>query len=235
MFENALILAGGLGKRLRPLTHAIPKPLLPVGEKPIIEKIIEDMRSQGIVNFYISVNYKGEMIKNYLKDGESLGVNIEYIEEDKFTGTAGSIINLPDELNEDMVICNGDVINNVDFQKVFDLLHKNDFDFVITSIKKGNYIDFGVLEFDNDSKQLNSWKEKPTQYFNLNAGIYGIRKETIKFIKEKMEKNTKLDMPDFWEFLMKNNKKIGIYEHNGEWVDIGRINDYLEIHKGEEN
>lgn len=235
MFESALILAGGLGKRLRPLTHAIPKPLLPVGEKPIIEKIIEGMRNQGILNFYISINYKGEMIKNYLKDGKSLGVNINYIEEEVFTGTAGSIINLPDELKEDMIISNGDVISDVDYQEVFNLLHKYGFDFVITSIKKGYYIDFGVLEFDKTSKELNGWKEKPTQYLDFNAGIYGIKKETITFLKEKVEKITKLDMPDMWELLMKNNKKIGIYEHDGEWIDIGRINDYLEINKGEES
>ena len=231
MFEDALILAGGLGSRLRPLTYAVPKPLLPVGEKPIIERIIENLRNQGIKNFYISINYKGEMIKNYLKNGMSLGVNISYLEEETFTDTAGSLFYLPDDLKKDLVIHNGDVLNDIDLKKMYRLLKEHDFDLVITSVKKESYIDFGVLEFDDKSKQLLSWKEKPTIKFYLNTGIYGIKKETVKFVKQEKEKNIKLSMPELWDFLIKKGKKIGIYEHNGKWFDIGKIDEYLKVNE----
>jgi NDP-sugar pyrophosphorylase family protein len=231
MFEEALILAGGLGTRLRPLTYAVPKPLLPIGEKPIIERIIENLKKQGIINFYISINYKGEMIKNYLKEGESLGVNIHYVEEEVFTGTAGPILHLPDDIQGDLVIYNGDVLCNIDLKKLHKLLEEGQFDFVISSVKKEDYIDFGVLEFDENSKCLLGWKEKPTFYFYLNTGIYGIKKETIEFIKSQKEKNTQLSMPDLWSLLMEKGKKIGIYEHDGEWFDIGKMDEYLKVNK----
>lgn len=231
MFEDALILAGGLGSRLRPLTYAVPKPLLPIGEKPIIERIIEKLRDQGIKNFFISINYKGEMIKNYLKNGMSLGVNIYYLEEEVVTDTAGSLLYLPDNLKKDLIIHNGDVLSDIDLKKMYQLLKEHDFDLVITSVKKESYIDFGVLEFDDKSKQLLSWEEKPTIKFYLNAGIYGIKKETIEFLKQEKERSTKLSMPDLWEFLIKKGKKIGIYEHNGEWFDIGKIDEYLKVNE----
>lgn len=231
MFEDALILAGGLGSRLRPLTYAVPKPLLPIGEKPIIERIIENLRNQGIKNFYISINYKGEMIKNYLKNGMSLGVNFYYLEEEIFTDTAGSLFYLPDDFRKDLLIHNGDVLSNIDLTKLYQVLKENDFDFVITSIKKESFIDFGVLEFDNKSKQLLNWKEKPTLNFYLNTGIYGIKKETIELLRQEKEKGIKLSMPELWEFLMEKGKKIGIYEHNGEWLDIGKIDEYLKVNE----
>ncbi|HOA18221.1 MAG TPA: sugar phosphate nucleotidyltransferase, partial [Fervidobacterium sp.] len=133
MFEDALILAGGLGTRLRPLTYAVPKPLLPVGEKPIIERIIENLKSQGVKNFFISINYKGEMIKNYLKSGRSLGVDIYYVEEETFTGTAGSLLHLPNAIGKDILIHNGDVLSNIDLSKLYSVLEEGNFDLVITT------------------------------------------------------------------------------------------------------
>jgi len=229
MFEDALILAGGLGTRLRPLTYAVPKPLLPVGEKPIIERIIENLKSQGVKNFFISINYKGEMIKNYLKSGRSLGVDIYYVEEETFTGTAGSLLHLPNAIGKDILIHNGDVLSNIDLSKLYSVLEEGNFDLVITTVRRETYIDFGVLEFDESSRELTGWKEKPTICFHLNTGIYGTKKETIDFLKKEKEKNTELSMPNLWDFLMSKGKRIGVYEHYGEWLDIGRMDEYLKV------
>jgi len=229
MIDTALILAGGLGARLRPLTYAVPKPLLPIGDKPIIEQIILNLKTHGIKNFFISVNYKKEMIKNYLKEGKSLGVNIEYVEEENYTGTAGCISHL--SLDRDMIINNGDLLCDLDYT-VFDEM-MNDFDFIITSIKKEYKIDFGVLNY-NSKKELLSWEEKPVNIFSINAGIYAIKLNVINFVKTHNKKNNYLDMPDLWQLLLKNDFKIGIYEHNGIWEDVGRMEDYIKLNNQKE-
>lgn len=225
MIKTALIMAGGIGKRLRPLTYAVPKPLLPIGEKPIIEQIILDMKKQRINHFIISVNYKKEMIINYLKDGKSLGVEIEYLEEDTYTGTAGCLSNLNTE--EDIIISNGDILCDVDYQKLFNLT--STYDLIITSIEKEYTIDFGVLEYDKNNCELKNWIEKPTYKYSINAGIYAIKNSIITFIKQKLAPNTYLDMPDLWALLKSNNLKLGIYEHKGKWEDVGRMEDYMKL------
>jgi len=225
MFKKALILAGGKGTRLRPLTYVIPKPLLPVGEKPIIEHTIDRLKKYDITDIYISVNYKADMLTNYLKDGKLLGVNITYIFEEKPTGTAGCLTLLPD-IDEDIVLMNGDVLSDIDFCALFEELKK--FDFVITAIVQENSVDFGVLEID-DSNKLIGWKEKPNYRYYINAGIYGISKKVLKFIKERFEKGIYLDMPNLWSELIKNGFSIGVYVHEGYWRDVGRIDDYIEL------
>lgn len=225
MIKTALIMAGGIGKRLRPLTYAVPKPLLPIGEKPIIEQIILDMKKQGIEHFIISVNYKKEMIVNYLKDGKTLGVNIEYLEEDNYTGTAGCLSNLT--IEEDIIISNGDILCDVNYRELFNLT--NTFDLIITTIEKEYTIDFGVLEYDEKNYELKHWTEKPTYKYSINAGIYAIKNRIIKFIKQNQASNAYLDMPDLWTLLKSNNLKLGIYEHKGKWEDVGRMEDYMKL------
>lgn len=236
MYENALILAGGLGTRLRPLTHAIPKPLLPIGEKPILERIIESMKEQGIKNIFISVNYKKEMIKNYFKHGETLGVNIEYIEENTFTGTAGCLAFLPDNFVGDLVVSNGDLLCDIKYENLFNSMAFNKFDFIITTIKKEYKIDFGVLNYNKDNVLLD-WEEKPIMSYNINAGIYGISQEVLNYSKKSIVKNNFINMPELWKILMDNNYKIGVYNHTGSWVDIGRMEDYVKLNNesAEEN
>ena len=229
MIDTALIIAGGLGTRLRPLTYAVPKPLLPIGDKPIIEKIILGMKAHGIMNFIVAVNYKKEMIQNYLKDGKTLGVDITYIEEDEYTGTAGCLAHI--QLDKDMIISNGDLLCDLNYNVLYEM--KNKFDFVITSIKKEYKIDYGVLKY-NEEKQLLDWEEKPTNHFAINAGIYLINAKVISFINKNQKQNSYLDMPDLWKFLLENKFSIGIYEHTGMWKDVGRMEDYLELNSPKE-
>ena len=233
MFKYGFIMAGGLGKRLRPLTGAIPKPLLPVGDKPIIQFIIDHMKKHGIKHIFVSVNYKKDVIKNYLRDGSRYGVKIEYIEEENYTGTAGSLALLPKGFSHDLLVSNGDLITNIDYTEIYEKLKK--FDFVITGIEKNTFVDFGVLDINDDSELL-SWREKPNLKFVINGGIYGISSKVIDFIHKKVKKHTYLDMPSLWDMMKENGMKIGVHIHNGKWHDIGRIEDYMALNnsKGED-
>ena len=231
MFKYGFIMAGGLGRRLRPLTGAIPKPLLPVGDKPIIQFIIDHMKKHGIKHIFVSVNYKKEVIKNYLRDGSRYGVKIEYIEEENYTGTAGSLALLPKDFSHDLLVSNGDLITNIDYTEINEKLKK--FDLVITGIEKNMFVDFGVLDINDDSELL-SWREKPNLKFVINGGIYGISSKVIDFIHKKVKKHTYLDMPSLWDMMKESGMKIGGHIHNGEWRDIGRIEDYMALNeKGE--
>lgn len=228
MFKYGFIMAGGLGKRLRPLTGAIPKPLLPVGDKPIIQFIIDHMKKHGIEHIFVSVNYKREIIKNYLKDGSRYGVRIEYIEEENYTGTAGSLALLPKGFSHDLLVSNGDLITNIDYTEIYEKLKS--FDLVVTGIEKKVYIDYGVLNI-NDGLELTSWTEKPNLNFVINGGIYGVSAKAISFIHKKVEKHAYLDMPSLWDMMKENGMKIGVHIHTGKWHDIGRMEDYIALNE----
>jgi len=171
------------------------------------------------------MNCKADLIINYLKDGKLLGVNITYIFEEKPAGTAGCLILLPD-IDEDIVLINGDVLCDIDFKALFEKLEK--FDFVVIAIVQENSVDFDVLEID-DRNKLIGWKEKPNYRYYINAGIYGISKKILGFIKERYGKGIYLDMPNLWSELIKNGFSIGVYVHEGYWRDVGRIDDYIEL------
>ena len=229
MFEYGFIMAGGMGTRLRPLTGAIPKPLLPIGDKPIIQFIIENMRNHGTKTIFISINYKKEIIKNYLRDGSRYGVEIIYIEENEKTGTAGSLTYLPSDFSEDLLVSNGDLICDIEYANIFEML--NNYDMVLTGIEKNFSIDFGVLNIEEENK-LHSWSEKPNMTYIINGGIYGISKESLDFIKENVNKNDCLDMPCLWDLMKRENKKLGVYVHKGKWHDVGRMEDYMALTNG---
>jgi NDP-sugar pyrophosphorylase family protein len=231
MFDTGLILAGGRGKRLRPLTNAVPKPLLPIGDKPIIQGIIERMERQGIKNIYISVNYKRELIKNYLGDGSKYGVEIKYIEETNFTGTAGCLRLLRDDIQKPFIMSNGDVICDVSYHEIYDFL-KNGFDLVVVGVKKEFSIDFGVLDIDQNF-ELVSWEEKPIIKNIINAGIYAVTPGVLDFIKKLIKYEEYFDMPSLWKEMKKHKMRIGVYIHEGEWYDVGRMKDYMTLN-GEE-
>lgn len=228
MFEYAFIIAGGQGKRLQPLTYSIPKPLLPVGDKPIVEFIIDQIKRHDIKNIFISVNYKKELIKNFLRDGLRYGVNIFYIEEEDKSGTAGSLAYLPDDFDGDLLLTNADIISDINYYNIYNLLKKCDF--VITGIRKKMLIDFGVLEINKNS-ELQTWKEKPCEEYLINGGVYAISKKLIPYIKNKIIKGTYCDMPEIWSALQNDGMKIMVYIHDGEWQDVGRIEDYYSLNE----
>ena len=223
------ILAGGLGTRLRPLTETVPKPMLTVGDKPILELIIEQFKEFGFRNFIISLNYKGELIEEYFKDGKNFDVNIEYITETKRLGTAGSIALAKEKFTKPFIVINGDILTGIDFDKFLNHHTENNFHITVGVRNYEINVPYGVLVTDN--MLIESLEEKPTYNFHINGGVYAVNPETIDHIREEEVYN----MTDLIEDAMNNNQKSGIYEITEYWTDIGHIDDYrkanCDIHK----
>jgi len=233
VFKYGFIMAGGQGKRLKPLTSAIPKPLLPVGDKPIIQFIIEHMKEYGINDIFISVNYKKEIVKSFLRDGSRYGVKLTYIEETERTGTAGSLALLPEDFDDKILVSNGDLICDVDYNTINTLL--SEYDLVLTGIEKQVPVDFGVLK-TNSTPELLDWEEKPKLKYIINGGIYGVSKKVIDYIKENIPRNQYIDMPTLWGMMKENGMKLAVHIHRGKWHDVGRMEDYMALTgNGEEN
>ena len=226
-------MAGGQGKRLKPLTSAIPKPLLPVGDKPIIQFIIEHMKEYGINDIFISVNYKKEIVKSFLRDGSRYGVKLTYIEETERTGTAGSLALLPEDFDDKILVSNGDLICDVDYNTINTLL--SEYDLVLTGVEKQVPVDFGVLK-TNSTPELIDWEEKPKLKYIINGGIYGVSKKVIDYIKNNIPKHQYIDMPTLWGMMKEDGMKLAVHIHKGKWHDVGRMEDYMALTgNGEEN
>ncbi|MBM7869451.1 NDP-sugar pyrophosphorylase family protein [Clostridium pascui] len=221
--NSALILAGGLGTRLRPLTYAIPKPLLPIGEKPILELIITHLKKFGISNIYLSVNYKKELIKAYFQDGKKLGVNIIYIEEENKLGTAGPIGKLKKYIDDTFIIMNGDLYTDINIEKMLNFHIAKHSVFTIGVKDYSIQVPYGVMNIKNNNL-LDSFTEKPQLNYLINAGVYICEASIMNLIND----NESLDMPDLWNNVRKEFKDIFVYKFNESWVDVGRMEDYLK-------
>ncbi len=209
------ILAGGLGTRLRPLTETVPKPMLTVGDKPILELIIEQFKEYGFRNFIVSLNYKGEIIEEYFKDGKEFDVNIEYIRETKKLGTAGSIALVKEKFTKPFIVINGDILTGIDFDKFLNHHMENNFNITVGVRNYEINVPYGVLVTDN--MFIESLEEKPTYKFHINGGVYAVNPEITKYIQEDEVYN----MTDLIEDAMRNEYKSGIYEITEYWTDIG--------------
>lgn len=215
-----VLMAGGLGNRLRPLTNECPKPLLPVGSKPILETIIENFREHGLSRFYISVNYKAEMLESYFKDGSKWGVEIRYLHEDREMGTAGSLSLLPKEINSPIIVMNGDLLTKVNFQHLLDFHQEHRAQATMCVREYDHQIPYGVVKIENNS--LTSIEEKPVQHFFVNAGIYALNPHVF----ELLPPNTRFDMPDLFRLLIDKEATIVTFPIREYWIDIGRMDDY---------
>lgn len=218
-----LIMAGGLGSRLLPLTKDTPKPLLPVSGKPMIQHIIESLRKFGAHQFYISVNYRAQMIKNFLKDGSGLRVNIEYINEKKRLGTAGALAHVSN-LQKDghLLLVNGDVITDLNYQSMYDFHNNNESDITIAIKNFELKIPYGILNMDFN--RVIGISEKPTEKKYINAGIYLINLSAL----PKLKKNSYLDMTDLINTMIQKEKRVYAYSIESFWADLGQYNDYLK-------
>jgi len=219
--ENTVILmVGGLGTRLRPLTDRIPKPMLKVGDKPILETIIDSFKGLGFTNFILSVNYKKEMIKDYFQDGSHLGVNISYIEETKRLGTAGALSLLTEKPNSPFFVMNGDLLTKINYESLLDF-HNETNSVATMCVREYEYqVPFGVIE--TDSHHLLSIEEKPVHKNFVNAGIYVLSPDVLKFVPQ----NEFYDMPELFKKLLNEVSEVSAYPLKEYWLDIGRMDDY---------
>lgn len=215
-----LLLAGGLGTRLRPLTEDVPKPMLKVGDKPIIETIIGQFKQNGFINILVSVNYKADVIEDYLKDGSHLGVNIQYIKETKRLGTAGPIRLAKEYLAEPFFVMNGDLLTNLNLSNMMDFHTSNGFDLTIATKKYELQIPYGVVRMDDIA--VTGMDEKPIIGYFINAGIYCLDPKLIDYIPE----DQYYDFNVLINQAISDELSIGSFPITEYWMDIGQMADY---------
>lgn len=220
-----ILMAGGLGTRLHPLTRECPKPLLKVGGKPILEIIIESFAEQGFKKIFLSVNYKAKMIQDYFGEGKQWGVNIEYVHEKERLGTAGALSLLPDTPTAPMIVMNGDILTRTNFDS---LLKFHEVQGAVATMAVREYdfqVPYGVVRMD--STKIKAIEEKPIQSFFVNAGIYTLNPEVI----ESIPKNIFFDMPTLFRNLISKNKTAAAYPLREYWLDIGRLEEFDRAQK----
>jgi dTDP-glucose pyrophosphorylase len=224
--ENiVVIMAGGLGTRLGELTKDIPKPMLHVGNKPILETIIEKFIEFGFYKFYLSVNYKKEIIKKYFRDGTKWGIEINYLEEDKRLGTGGALSLIKEKLTEPIIVTNGDVLTNINFDELL-LFHNEKKSKATMCIREYEHIvPYGVIETQKD--MITSLSEKPRIKFNINAGVYVLEPSSV----EKIPKNKYYDLPSLFNYLIENDTIPYCYKLSDYWIDIGRVEEFERAQK----
>lgn len=214
--NRVILMAGGLGVRLGTLTKEMPKPMLHVGGKPILQRIIESFTEEGFSDFYISLNYKGEIIKDYFADGAKFNCSIKYIEEPKKLGTAGAISLFKEETDEPIIIMNGDVLTGVKFGHLLDFYKSSEAAATMAIREYSFEVPFGVVKIKDD--QITEISEKPVHNFFVNAGIYVLDPKVIQYIP----KGVFYDMPTFFQDLRKMNKKTTAFPIREYWLDIGK-------------
>ena len=217
---HAVIMAGGKGERLRPLTDKIPKPMLPLGDKPIIEHNIDRLVSFGIETITISVCYLSEQIINYFGDGSAKGICIDYIEETEPLGTIGCVSQIDKFDQEALLVLNSDVFTNIDFEDFYLSFEQANADMAVASIPYSVDIPYAIMELNDNC--ITSFKEKPKNTYYANAGLYLIKKESLSHIP----KNYFYNATDLMDSIIANHGKLIHSPITGYWIDIGKQDDY---------
>ena len=218
---DAVIMAGGKGTRLRPLTNDIPKPLLPVGDKTIMGHNVDRLTEFGIDDFWFSVNYLGEKIQDFFGSGKQKNISISYVWEKTPLGTIGAISKIDDLKHEDILVTNSDILTNLDYEQFYLDFKNSKADLSIASIPYNVNVPYAVLEKD-DHGLIKSFKEKPTYTYYSNAGIYLMKKSVLSLIP----KNSFFNATDLIDLLITKNKKIVSFSSNSYWLDVGKHDDY---------
>lgn len=218
--NSVVLMVGGLGTRLSPLTNDCPKPLLKIGSKPILETILENFIEYGFEKFYLAVNYKAEMIEKYFGDGSKMGVEIHYLHEKKRMGTAGALSLLSEKPQEPIIVMNGDLLTKINFQQLLDF-HSNHNSKATMCVREYNYqIPYGVIEIDKG--KITQIEEKPVTSVFVNAGIYVLEPEVLEMIP----KDIFFDMPDLFKEVINKEKTTAAFPIREYWLDIGHMNDF---------
>lgn len=224
---KAVILAGGKGTRLAPYTTVFPKPMLPIGDRPILDIVIEQLAYYGFEEIILSVGHLAELIQAYFQNRNDLpkGLKLSYVIEKYPLGTAGSLSLIPDQV-EPFLVMNGDTLTTIDYRKLMEFHKMNEGSLTIATHKRQVDIDFGVLHTDRHG-ELVSYNEKPTLEYLVSMGIYVFEPEVLKFIVP----NQRLDFPDLVKALLAEGKKAQCFMTEEYWLDIGRHDDYEQAVK----
>jgi dTDP-glucose pyrophosphorylase len=221
-----VVMAGGMGKRLHPLTLDTPKPLLKIGDKAVLEILLENFIKNGFHRFCFAVNYKAEMIKNYFGSGERWGVSISYLEENKRLGTAGALSLLKDIPNDSFFVINADVVTTLDFQSLLKYHAQMQAEATMCIREQEHVMLYGVVERDVETQFLTKIVEKPVRQYFVNAGIYILTPAVLKLV----EPDTFCDMPDLLTTCLECQFKVATFPIKEYWLDIGQHQDLQRAH-----
>jgi len=218
--NRVVLMVGGLGTRLRPLTDHTPKPMLKVGNKPILETIITSFKKYGFINIVLCVSYKSEIIEEYFKDGSEFGVNIEYIHENKRMGTAGALSLIREKLSESFFVMNGDLLTNINFERMMEY-HISNASVATMGVREYDFqVPYGVVNVQG--KDILSIEEKPMHKFFVSGGVYVLSEKVLDFIPD----DEFYDMPTLFEKVIAENLKSISFPIREYWLDIGRVEEY---------
>jgi len=217
---KVIILAGGKGRRLYPYTVVLPKPLMPIGDFPILEVILRQLKSCHLVDITLAVGHLGNLIQTFFGDGSKWGVNIEYSFEEKPLGTVGPLTRL-NNLDQTFMVLNGDLLTTLNYLNLIKYHKKQNAIATVAAQKRWVDVDFGVIQKDKDESMV-KYIEKPRLSYLVSMGIYLFEPEILNFIP----KDEKFDFPDLMQLLLQKGKKVGIYNSDDFWLDIGRPDDY---------
>jgi dTDP-glucose pyrophosphorylase len=222
--NHVVIMAGGKGNRLDPFTRILPKPLIPIGNDPVIKVIMDKFRKFGMNDFYISLNEKGRMVKAYFHDHD-LGYRIEYIEEDKPLGTAGALKCLDGKMDGPFFVSNCDIIIHADYVSIFDFHKKGGYDLTLVGSMQQYTIPYGICDIDRGGV-LKGIREKPEYDFLVNTGLYLLKQAILQYIPE----NEYFDMTDLIKKIQDNGLKVGVFPVSEKaWINVGQWRDYKKM------
>ena len=217
---RVVILAGGRGARLRPLTAVFPKPLVPLGDKPILEILLRRLAGFGLTNITLCTGHLSELLMAVFGDGAKLGLDIRYVHEETPLGTAGALA-MVDDLTDPFLVMNGDLLTTLNFNKMLEHHRARRADITVGTFRRDVRIDFGVIESDDQGRFLGC-REKPTYHFEVSMGVNVLRRG----VAERIEPNKPLDMPDLIESVHTSGGTVCCYREDCYWLDIGRMDDY---------
>jgi len=218
---QALILAGGKGTRLRPYTTVLPKPLMPVGDYPILEIILRQLRGAGVSEVILAVGYMSQLFEAFFQDGSRYDLRIVYSLEEQPLGTAGPLALALDRLDEDVLVMNGDLLTSLNYRHIFEFHKERRAAATIGLSRREAKIDFGVIERDSDAR-LTRYIEKPTYHFDVSMGVYVFSKKILDFVP----KGEPFGFDHLMYALTGAKAPVFSYPHDGYWLDIGRPDDY---------
>jgi len=221
---QAVIMAGGKGTRLHPYSALFPKPLMPLGDMPILELLLRRMRRAGVTDVILAVNHLRHLIEAYFGDGSQLGLRIRYCDEDHPLGTAGALGNILDELDENFIVSNGDLLTSMDLAAMARQHVETGCDASIGVFERENKIDFGLIEFDAE-RRLSAYREKPSSLYFVSMGIYMLRREAVRSC---IVPGEYLDMPTLLLSMRAAKGDVRCYHDECIWLDIGRPDDFAQ-------
>ena len=218
---RAVIMAGGKGTRLLPYTTLIPKPLVPIGERPILHFVLEMLRTSGVEKVTICVGHLAELIEAYFGDGSKWGLELEYAVEDKPLSTMGPLAYI-DDLSEDFFVMNGDILTDLDLAKVFRAHRRAKADMTVATYGREVKINYGVLNYEKKGKLVKRFTEKPSISYDVSMGVYVLNRRCLEHIR----KGRAYGFDDLMDTLLAKKRPVLSYPYNGRWLDIGRPEDF---------